>query len=201
MKLPDPRFRTLLLLLLLLVAALAWWRHQVKQDHHSYASADVLLEQYRNVFKLVTVEGQFQEIYAYKDYWGYDIAPLRKKALVRATGQVLVGYDLDASRVTLREEDRMIILDRLPRPEILALDLDLDYYDLDAGTFNSFGPEDLTRINADIKENMRRKALQSALFQRADEQATVFYQTLRGLAEHAGWQVRYRENLHLYPLP
>lgn len=201
MKLPDARSRNLILLIALLIAALGWWRHQVNTDHHTYASADVLLEQYRNVFKLVTVEGQFQEIYSFKDYWGYDIAPLRKKALVRATGKVLVGYDLDPSMITMREEDRTIILEGLPRPEILALDLDLDYYDLNAGTFNPFGPEDLTRINVDIKENMRKKARQSALFQRADEQATVFYQTLRGLAQQAGWQVRYRENLHLYPLP
>jgi len=190
-----------MLSLVLLVAGLGWWQYQRMRVQHTHTRADVLLEQYRNVLKLVTTEGQFQEIYSYKDYWGYDISPLRKKALVRASGTVLVGYDLDETQITLREADRLVILDHLPRPKILAIEVDLDYYDLESGTFNPFRPEDMTRISAEIKENFRQKANQSALFQRAEQQANVFYQTLRVMAGQAGWEIRYRENLHLYALP
>jgi hypothetical protein len=193
--------RWLALILLLLVGGLVIWRWDRVQERHTVVESSVLLEQYLNVLKLITNEGKFQEIYSYKDYWGYDIAPLRKKALIRATGRVLVGYDLEEAEITLREEDRMVILEKLPKADILAMEVDIDYYDLDAGTFNPFRSEDLNKIEKDVKQRMREKALQSDLFRRADEQVHLFYLTLKEMARQAGWEIRYRDKLTLRELP
>ena len=69
----------------------------------SGVEADLLAEQIDEVFKLVTVEGRFSEIYKYSDYWGYDLSPLRKKALIRVSARVSVGLDLEQARVELDE--------------------------------------------------------------------------------------------------
>lgn len=169
--------------------------------HHPQTSSDVLLEQIRDVAKLVTNEGDFMEIYAYEDYWGYDISPLRKKALVRATGHALVGFDLDQIEMDIREDDRIIVLGRLPQPDILALEVEIDYYDLTQGTFNAFEAADLTRIETDVRAKMHEKVIQSDLFRQARVRMGLFYNTITALAEQTGWTIRYKDQLHLYALP
>lgn len=193
--------RWIAVILLLLVAGLFIWRWDTVRERHTRVEASVLLEQYLNVLKLITNEGKFQEIYSYKDYWGYDISPLRKKALVRATGRVMVGYDLEQAEITMREEDRLVILEKLPKAAILAMEVDLDYYDLESGTFNPFRSEDINKIEKDVKARMKEKAMQSDLFRRADQQVHLFYLTLKEMAQQAGWEIRYRDHLTLRDLP
>ena len=65
-------------------------------------SSVVLLEKIRTVSKLVTAEGQFSEIYEYKDSYPFDIPMFTKKALIRVKANVSVGYDL--SRMKMEAE-------------------------------------------------------------------------------------------------
>ncbi len=197
------RLRNLFLGLLLLIIILSggWWIFQKALQNQTETDADVLLEQYRDVAKLVTNEGDFLEIYEFRDYWGYDISPLRKKALIRAKAKALVGFDLEAIDVEIREPDRLIILSALPEPKILALEITLDYYDLEAGTFNSFEAEDMNRMESDIRTDIRKKVLESDLFRQSDERAELFFKTLRTLSARTGWEMRYRDQLHLKALP
>lgn len=197
------RLRNLFLILFLLFGLLwggSYLLHRFA-DHHDRVSSDVLLEQIRDVAKLVTNEGDFMEIYAYEDYWGYDISSLRKKALVRAKGHALVGFDLDQIDMDVREDDHIIVLSQLPRPEILALEVVIDYYDLTQGTFNAFAPADLNRIESDVRMKMRQKVLESDLFRQANVRMGLFYNTIHALAAQTGWTVRYKDQLHLYELP
>ncbi len=189
------------LLVLMAMLLLGWWYGQRAMKTQIETDSDVLLEQYRDVAKLVTNEGDFLEIYKYEDYWGYDISPLRKKALIRARARALVGFDLDNIEVEIREADRMFIFSSLPSPKILALEIDLDYYDLDAGTFNTFQASDINRMETDIRTKLRQKVLESDLFRQADQRADLFFKTLRALADRSGWQLRYRDQLHLKDLP
>ncbi|MCF8236927.1 MAG: DUF4230 domain-containing protein [Saprospiraceae bacterium] len=189
------------LLLLSLVLLLGWWYGQRSLKTNIETDADVLLEQYRDVAKLVTNEGDFLEIYKYEDYWGVDISPLRKKALIRAKARALVGFDLDQIDVEIREADRMFILSALPSPQILALEINLDYYDLESGTFNSFQAADMNRMESDIRQDLRKKVMESDLLRKADERADLFFKTLRTLGERSGWEIRYRDQLHLKDLP
>lgn len=197
------RLRNLFLGLVLLIVLLfgGWWLLQRLVRNHVQTDADVLLEQYRDVAKLVTNEGDFLEIYAYRDYWGVDIAPLRKKALIRAKAKAMVGFDLDAITIEIREADRLIILSDLPELEILALEIHMDYYDLDAGTFNAFGPGDINRMESDIRNDIREKVLGSDLFRQSGERANLFFKTMRTLSSRTGWELRYRDQLHLKALP
>ena len=185
-----PRRRSWLGLFLLIailgIVGAGWW---FRPSPAPTVEADILLQQVRDVSQLVTNQGEFLEIYSYKDYWGYDIVPFRKQALVRAKARASVGFDLEKIGLEVREEARIIILDRLPEPEILSLEVEVDYYDLTDGTFNDFSAEDLNQIEKDVRMKMRQKVLQSDLFRRADQRIRIYTESLRHLADQTGMVV------------
>jgi hypothetical protein len=193
--------RWVVLLVLLLLAFMIGRNFWINSTHKPEIEASVLLEQYKDVFQMVTNQGNFQEIYSYKDYWKYDISPLRKKALVRAKGKVLIGYDMDEAEIEVRESERMIVFLKLPAPQILALEVDMDYYDLEAGMFNAFTAEDMNKIDKDVKSRMRSKVEQSDLYRQAEIRKLDIYRNLREMAALTGWKVAYKDGMTLKALP
>lgn len=147
----------------------------------------VLLERIKQVAKLVTVEGYFSEIYDYQDYYGYDLSFFRKKALIRVKAKVSVGYDLEKMKLTAIPETKTIRLSGIPPAEILSIEHDLDYYDVQEGLFNEFSPEDYNKLNTNAKEFIRKKALESDLVKTATTQRNVLFETMKFMAESTGW--------------
>jgi len=152
-------------------------------------SADVLLERVQSVAKLVTVEGYFSEIYNYKDYYNYDISLLRKKALLRVKAKVSVGYDLNQVQFETQPDARELFIRNLPAPTIIAIEHEIDYYDIAEGAFNSFSEEDYNRLNRDAKDYIREKARESILMEEAKAQGVQLLEVMRYLAEASGWEV------------
>ncbi len=178
---------------------IAWQIAQPRAARIEETSADVLLEKVKSVAKLVTVEGYFSEVYSHKDYIKVidmfphmlkDIPAFRKKALVRVKGKVSVGYDLDRMRIDLDPETRTLRLSNLPRPDIISIEHDLEYYDLTEGTFNQFTAEDYSKLNARAKNIIEQQARQSDLFDQAEAQGNQIIDMITFLAEEAGWTVK-----------
>ena len=151
--------------------------------------ATVLVEKIRLVTRLITVEGFFSEIYDYKDYYGYDLAPFRKKALIRVKAKVSVGYDLEKIKITTLPDRKVIVISEIPPPELLSIEHDLDYYDIQEGVFNSFSREELNELNARAKEFVRQKAQESQLFDEALLKKNKLFDMIRLLVKGAGWQL------------
>ncbi len=170
-----------------------WQYYQNWKTIKTEEEARVLVEKIKTVSKLITVEGSFSEIYDYKDYWGYDLSPFRKKALVRVNAKVSVGYDLNQMKVEAFPTEKRIVISNLPDPEILSIDHDLDYYDLSEGTFNSFSTEDYNKINTNAKAEIEKKALESDLFLVAEEQSDNMLEMIGVMVESIGWELEYRE--------
>lgn len=147
----------------------------------------VLLEQINTVTKLITVEGEFSEIYDYKDYWKYDLSPFRKKALVRISGKVSVGHDLNKISIESFPEQKKIIIRNLPEPTIISVDHQISYYDITQGTFNAFTTNDYNKINDNAKELIRKKAEASILMKTAEEQGVQLLEMIRFMAKQMGW--------------
>lgn len=152
-------------------------------------TADVLLERVQTVAKLVTVEGYFSEIYNYKDYYAYDWAMFRKKALIRVKAKVSIGYDLRKMKMEAIEETRTLVLSNIPEPELISIEHDLDYYDLQQGAFNSFSEEDYNKLNKGAKDYIVAKVNESDLFDQAEAQGNEMIELIRFLTESAGWTV------------
>ena len=178
-------------LLFLVAIGLAWYtgfktnmgQRHVSEDH------SIILNKVQDVFKFIAVEGQVSEIYSYKDYYYYDISPFRKKALIKVNAKVSIGYDFEKLDIEVDENSKQLIISELTSPEILSLDHDLEYYDVDEGTFNNFSPEDLTKLNESSKNYISEVALESDLFLRAAKQKEELLQMIRFILEPAGWEL------------
>lgn len=187
--------RTIIPPLLLLVAILLLALFIMRQfslpnpEVKSETNSSVLLERINKVYKMVVIEGEFTELLSYKDYYGYDLPGFRKKAIIKVDAKVLVGYNLDSLRIEIDETNKVLKLQKWPEPEILAIDSDISYYDIDNGWFNSFTPEELTKLTKEGKELIRKKANESKLIPAARKQAQQMFDMITVLAESNGYTV------------
>lgn len=179
-------------LLLLLAFALGGWltyRYFVPKTAEATENSTVLLEKIQEVAKLITVEGQFSEVYTYSEYQGYFSLLWDKKVLVRVRATVSAGYDLNDLKIEADPLTHTLRIGPVPEPEILSVDHTLDYYDITEGLFASFTPEDYNRINQRAKDFIRDRAMQSVLLPAAREQGDKMIDLMRFIAENAGWKV------------
>ncbi len=163
-------------------------------------SSTVLLERVRPVLKLVTVEGDFSELFTYRsDDAAFDFlkrfSPFQKKAILRVKGRASVGYDLEGLDLRIDEESRTVTLMGMGKPMLLSLEHDVDYFDMEAGTFASFTAQDHTRINAQAKEMIRGKVPSSGLYEAAEVQRDEMLMVLRSVIENSGWHFELGEGV------
>ncbi len=156
----------------------------------SQEEATLLLEQIRDVTKLVSVEGYISEVYDYKDYYGYDWGIFRKKALIRVKAKVSAGFDLEEIEIDADPSQRIVYIRGFPEATILSIDHDLDYYDLQEGTFNSFSREDLNKLNEKAKQYVRAVAEDGDLLKRADARGEELLATIRTMVQGLDWDLR-----------
>lgn len=163
-------------------------------------SSTVLLERVRPVLKLVTVEGDFSELFTYRsDDAAFDFlkrfSPFQKKAILRVKGRASVGYDLEGLDLRIDEESRTVTLKGMGKPMLLSLEHDVDYFDMEAGTFASFTAQDHTKINAQAKEMIRGKVPSSGLYEAAEVQRDEMLMVLRSVIENSGWHFELGEGV------
>ena len=183
------------LLLLLAVFTLGGWLGYQYFSSRSRPVEDssVLLEKIQAVTKLITVEGQFSEVYNYSEYQGYFSMFWDKKVLVRVRATVSAGYDLNHLNLEADPQTKVMRMSALPEPQILSIDHTLDYYDISEGLFASFTPEDYNRINQRAKDLIRDQALKSSLMPAARDQAAKMLDLIRFMVESAGWRLDIRD--------
>jgi len=155
-------------------------------------TSTVLLERIRPVLKLVTVEGDFNEVFSYSNAeasidWLKYFTPFQKKAMLRVKARVSVGYDLEGMDLNVDERTKTITLRGMSAPQVLSMEHDVDYYDMDAGTFNPFTAQDLTKMEATAKNMIRAKIPESGLFRTAAERKQEMITVIRVLVESSGW--------------
>ncbi len=158
-------------------------------ENKTEESGEVLLERIQKVMKLIAIEGQFAEIYNYKDYVGYDIWPLRKTALIRVNAKVSVGYDLNEISISKDELTKTITISKFPEAEILSIDHDLDYYDIQQGLFNVITNQDVTKMSAQAKKFIEEKAQNSALFDHVHTQKEEIIKMLGYMMTDSEWNL------------
>ena len=162
----------------------------------------VLLERVRKVCKLVTVEGEFSELYDetnIRQFTFYLPLPstfeFSKKAILRVHGKVLVGYDLEHIKIKADSTTQTITLSNLPEPEILSVDHEVSYENLSESWFNSFSADDYTQLNKNAKEVLRRKAEEGKLLEDARLQGDQLIEAIRFMVESSGWKLRMEGDL------
>jgi hypothetical protein len=157
------------------------------KSNNPVRESTVLLERIEKVFKVVMAEGYFTEIYNYqhhKEFW--HLFKDSKKALVIAKAKVLVGYDFGKMRIRVADNERKLVIDYFPEPEVLSIDTDYKFYDIEQGWINKFQSEDYTTILNEAKQVMNEKAMQSDLPRIASNQVQLM---IFQLAAAMDWKI------------
>lgn len=186
-------FAFLVLMLLLAMAGYIGYRWQ-NTDHRQVVQSGVVMERIKNIRELALVEAQLSEIYDYKDYWGIDMSPFRKKALILVKGKVKAGFQLDDMRIIWDLDRHRVLIDSIPEVRILSVDHDLQYYDLQEGSFNGFDAQKLTELNDGAKKFLTKKAISDQILIKAENRQGVFLEEMKAMLIQAGWEVDMASN-------
>ncbi|UWX55423.1 DUF4230 domain-containing protein [Maribacter litopenaei] len=153
----------------------------------------VLMEKIRSVCKLISVEGDFAEVYKYENTRERFMSLLisKKKALIVIKAKARIGYDLSKILMHADNGKKKIILSNFPEPEVLSIEPDLEFYDIKNGLFNTFTPDDLTSLNIEAKKHIREKIPESGLMDTAKKEALQSVLLIEKIVETIGWKLDY----------
>ena len=145
-------------------------------------SSHTIAESMRKVFKVVSAEGHFNEIYNYEETTKlFNFIPSKKKALVIVQAKILVGYDFEKFQWEVDEQNRKVKLLNFPAPEILSTETDYKYYNIEEQFFNLFSKDDLAKVQQNSKQQVIEAAKKSHLPEVAAEQMrTLLTELLAG---------------------
>ncbi|MBL4746782.1 MAG: DUF4230 domain-containing protein [Flavobacteriaceae bacterium] len=184
----------------LLLGALAMWYYHRTQPSKKATEKDalILIEKIKTVCKLITVEGDFAEIYHYQDSKEHflNLFKSKKKALLLINAKAHIGFDLSKINLTSNAKKHTITLSHFPEPTVLSIESQLRYYDKTEGLFNKFEADDLTELHREAKEFIAHKIPESGLLNLAKKEALESILMIEGIVQTIGWQLDYSQ-LHL----
>jgi Protein of unknown function (DUF4230) len=163
----------------------------VKQD------STIMLQKIERVFKVVTAEGHFSEIFDYSNTSNItSFLPITstKKALLIVNAKVLMGFDFKKCKFEIDAETGKINILSFPKPEVLSIEPDIKYYNMENGLFNKFDNNDLTKLQAEAKQKILDKIPESELPQIAQKQ---MQQLMGELKTINNWQLIGEEKIAL----
>lgn len=165
--------------------------YKLKNNKLRKEQSVILLNRIKQVLKLITVEGEFSEIFTHRDGKSifFNLVQLEKKAILIIKAKVMVGFNLSQINIDINSNSKKIKLSQFPNPEILSIDTDLEYYDIQKGITNKLSEKDLTDINKKSKDFIREKVAQSDLFLIAQNQANDTILFIKQMIESIGWEM------------
>lgn len=177
-----------------------WVLKYVKIQHRkdrTNAQSVILMEKMRKVWKLITVEGEFAEIYHYENTKERFLSMItsKKKAVILINAKAHIGFDLSKIKMEAINEKKVVKLTDFPEPEVLSLETDLKYYDKKDGFFNKFDSSDLTELNTKAKEHVMLKIPESSLLETAKNEALEAVLMIQNIVETIGWTLDYQDLL------
>lgn len=172
------------------IAASSWF-FKSRNPQASQVQSTILLDKIKHVCKLITVEGEFSEVFAHRDGKSmfFKLLQMEKKALLIVKAKVLIGFDLTKINIEMQPDKKRVKLSHFPDPEIMSMETDLEFYDVQKGLINKFSEVDLTNMNIKSKEFIRDKIERSYLFDISRNQAADTVAIIKQLIESVGWEL------------
>jgi lipopolysaccharide export LptBFGC system permease protein LptF len=156
----------------------------------------ILLDKIKNVSKLITVEGNFNEIMHFSDVKNslLNIVSSKKKAIIIANAKVYIGFNMKKAEYNVNPNKQTIKMLNFPKPEVLSIETDIEYYDVKNGLFNKFDASELTELNKKIKQNIADKIPESDLLISAQNKAIETLNIIEQMVDTFGWKLDYSKN-------
>ena len=177
----------------LLVYGIIIYTNSIKKKQLVNTQSVILLDKIKSVCKFITVEGDFAEIYHYKDVKQrfLKLISSEKKALILVNAKAHIGYDLSKIKIKAEKSTKKIILEHFPQPEILSIETNLNYYDKKDGYFNKFNATDLTDLNLEAKKHIQDKIPESGLIDVAKKEVLETIGLIETIVQTIGWTLDY----------
>jgi len=192
----------ILILLAFLAGIFVTWSMNNKAVVTSTADINILYEDIKSVCKLVAIEATYAERFDSLNEKSVPIFyplpykyKLSKEATIFVSGKLMVGYDMSKMEIKMDSESKTIRLTNVPAPEILAIDHDIKYENIESSWFNSFTAADFTALNKSAKEAVRKRGVSDAILQKAQEEGNQMIEIIELMAQNAGWTVQSDEQL------
>jgi len=182
---------------LILGAILMYWMYSLfrikRRKELTEHQSTIILEKIKSVCKLISVEGDFAEIYKYENKRERFMSLLssKKTALIVINAKAQIGYDLKKVLMHADTDKKRIILSNFPQPEVLSIQPELEFYDIKNGLFNTFTPSDLTSLNQEAKKHVMEKIPESGLMDTARREAIEAVLLIEKIVETIGWKLDY----------
>tara|TARA_R110002073_G_scaffold336208_1_gene530994 strand:- start:144348 stop:144956 length:609 start_codon:yes stop_codon:yes gene_type:complete len=185
-------FLGLLMGILVTVGLVVYLKYE-RSKRLAQSQSVIILDKIKKVCKLITVEGDFAEIYHYEHVKERFLKLLssKKKALVVINAKAHVGYDFSKIKLTANPKKKTVVLHDFPQPEVLSVETDLNYYDKKDGMFNKFEAADLTELHKETKLHILEKIPESNLFTIAQSEALETILLIENIVQTIGWKLDY----------
>ncbi len=185
------------LVLLLLVVFFGYQYFDSRNDERNQLleSTDLIQKQIKNVGKLVVTEGNFAQVFSYKDSKKFylDIFSARKKALIIVNADVTVSYDLSKLKTEVHPETKTVTITYIPEEEI-KINPNIQYYDVTQDYLNQFEAEDYNIIQKKVTKIISEKIEKSSLKTNAKNRLISELQKIYILTNSMGWTLEYNGN-------
>ncbi len=159
-------------------------------------SSDLILNQIKNVGKLVVTEGHFAEVINYKDNKAFFSSWInaKKTALVVVNAKVQVSYDLSKIEYILNKDIKTVVITKIPEPEI-NINPDIQYHSLTYGFLNQFTPKDHNLIREKVVKQLEKKVKSSLLVTNSENRLISELQKIYILTNSLGWTLKYNNTV------
>jgi hypothetical protein len=145
------------------------------ESGETHIDQSAVVDRLRAVAKLVSTEARVRDVIEYQNTW----LGSTKRMLVIATGNVLIGFDLNPPPTIRIDETTRRITIHLPAPRVLGIDVvELKTYDEKQGLWNPFQPADRDTVFQLAREHLNTAANDMGMLAHAEESATHLLQSL-----------------------
>ncbi len=186
-------FLLIILVFAVLVLGYLYIHERTNEKESLDENTELIRDQIRNVGKLVVTEGNFSQVFTYKNSKSFylDIFSARKKALIIVNAEASVSYDLSKLKTEIDPENKKVIIKGIPEPE-LKIDPNIKYYDVTQDYLNQFEADDYNRIKARIEKGLREKISKSNLMTNSRNRLVSELQKIYILTNSMGWTLEFQ---------
>ena len=182
------------IIVLLIVFGYRYYDNRQTEREQLEQNSQLIQEQIKNVGKLVVTEGNFSQVWSYKDSKKFylDVFSARKKALIVVNAKVTVSYDLSELETEIDEENKRVIIKSIPKEE-LNIYPDIQYYDVTQDYLNQFEASDYNTIKKKVTASIRKKVEASSIKSNAQNRLISELSKIYILTNSMGWTLEYND--------
>ncbi|WP_062053030.1 DUF4230 domain-containing protein [Aquimarina longa] len=180
------------LLTAFLILGIKYGMDQLNTHKIETTSSGLILNQIKNVGKLVVTEGHFSDIITYEDDKTYfKVLSSKKKIIVLVNANVQVSYDLRKIKHIINKDDKTVTITEIPSAEV-NINPEIKYHDIQEGVINKFSPEDHNSIRKKALMQLNEKVKKSPLITNSKNRLISELQKIYILTNSLGWTLKYK---------